>query len=248
MKGANGRQKTAVIIGAIATICGVLGLILSSTLIKDWIIIGYGVRAISKIRIAGISLTIFGIVFTLISSIPIMKAARRQKRQVEQEARSAQNRSRVLRNYAQDSANPDFTRRRLEQLANETPELTGLVDRCMEQMDIMDTLQLKQEALIEANDARYLSDTVDVLNNVERRICRNFRNIINLCIAAESADSLDARKIDKYLKDNGKKLSDTKELLKASADWINQYNTDEDSDRSEVENWIAVIRESLKEG
>jgi len=236
-----------VAVGAILTACGVLILALASTVMKNWIIIGYGVRALGKVRLVGICLTVLGAVFMAICAIPLIKATRRQKQQLDRKRQSAQNRSRVLADYAQDSTNPDFTRKRLEQLQDEIPELEDLVMQCLEQMDAMDVLQEKQNALIEANDARYLKDTVSVLNNVERRICRNFRNVINLCIAADSVESLDTEKVNKYLRDNRKKLSNTKELLKASADWINQYNAGEDGDRSEVENWITVIRNSLRE-
>lgn len=227
--------------------CGVLTLILSDTLLKDWIIIGYGVRALGSVRTVGIAIIVVGTIFVAIRIVPILKVLRRQQKQREREVTSARNKTRVLDDYAQDSENPDFTRKRLEQLRVETPELNDLVASCLDQMDQMDAIQEKQNALIEANDARYLKDTVAVLNNVERRLCRNFRSVINLCIAAESVDWLDKFKVEKNLSDNRKKLSDAKELLRASVDWINQYDNDADSDRSEVENWIAVIRNSLKE-
>lgn len=247
MKGANRQHVTMVVVGAILAACGVLALALSSTVMKDWIIIGYGIRVLSKVRLVGICLVALGAMFMIICAIPLIKATRRQKQQLDQRRQSAQSRSQVLANYAHDSTNPDFTRKRLEQLQDEMPELEDLVMQCLEQLDTMDVLQEKQNALIEANDARYLKDTVSVLDNVERRICQNFRNVINLCIAADAIESLDTEKVNKYLRDNRKKLSNTKELLKASADWINQYNAGEDGDRSEVENWITVIRNSLRE-
>jgi len=248
LKGANRRQSAKVIVSTILAACGILVLILSNTAIKNWIIIGYGVRALSKVQLVGGCLTIFGVVLMVISSIPLIRATRKQKQQLDQKLRSEQNRSRVLADYAQNSTNPDLARKRLRQLQAEMPELEDLVIQCLDQMDTMDVLQEKQNALIEANDARYLKDTVSVLDNVERRLCQNFKNVINLCIAADSVESLDEKKVYQYLKDNRKKLSNTKELLRASADWINQYNAGEDSDRSEVENWIAVIRDSLREG
>lgn len=240
------RRLIAMKISLVFAVSGFLILTLSSTILKDWIIIGYGVRFLGKVQLVGQCLSFMSSACVIIYGIPVIKAAREQKKELEQKMRSVQNRSRVLADYAKDSTNPDLTRRRLQQLQDEIPALEDLVMQCLEQMDAMDALQEKQNALIEANDARYLKDTINVLDNVERRICQNFRNVINLCIAADSAESLDEKKVNKYLKDNRKKLSNTKELLKASADWINQYNADEDSDRSEVENWIAVIRDSLR--
>lgn len=237
------RTNKVLIANIVICAAGVLALILFSTLLKDWIIIGYGVRAFGMARRVSSCVAGFGIGGSLAQGLRLFMANKKQRaRQAEK-----RNRSRVLADYAKDSTNPDLTRRRLQQLQDEIPALEDLVMQCLEQMDAMDALREKQNALIEANDARYLKDTINVLDNVERRICQNFRNVINLCIAADSAESLDEKKVNKYLKDNRKKLSNTKELLKASADWINQYNADEDSDRSEVENWIAVIRDSLRE-
>lgn len=247
MKGATKPQIASFLLGSLMVIGGILVLILSNGLFRDWIIIGYGVRALGPVHGMGIAIIAIGCVLMAIGGIPMLKTRRRQQQQQRRAKLSAQTRSRVLTDYAQDSENPEFTRKRLEQLSAETPQLEGLVTKCLKQMEMMDKLQAKQDALIEANDARYLKDTVMVLNNVERRLCRNFRSVINLCIAAESVERLDATKIERKLDDNRKKLDDAKELLKASADWINQYDSDADSDRSEVENWIAVIRDSLKE-
>lgn len=247
MKGVTRLQIVTFWLSFLIIACGAIVLILSNSLLKDWIIIGYGVRALGSIRIVSIIIIIIGTIFLIIRSVPIAKALYHQKEMQERAIISAKNKSRILNDYAQDSENPDFTRKRLNQLAAETPELSDLVTKCLDQMDAMDAIQAKQDVLIEANDARYLRDTVLVLNNVERRLCRNFRSIINLCIATESTRCLDNEKINRKLDDNQKKLDNAKELLNASVDWINQYDDDASSDRSEVENWIAVIRDSLKE-
>lgn len=247
MKGVPKLQVASFLFGVLVIISGILILVLSSGLLKDWIIIGYGVRALGPVRIVGVVVMIVGAIFTLVRGMSIIKMIGQQKQQQKRRELSEKAKSRVLNDYAQDSENPEFTRRRLKQLRTETPELENLVERCFDQMDAMDNLQEKQKALIEANDARYLKDTVVVLDNVERHLCRNFRNIVNLCIAAESVKQLDVDKVERRLMDNQKKLDNAKELLRASADWINQYDTAVDGDRSEVENWIAVIRDSLKE-
>lgn len=247
MKGLTKLQIVTFWLSFLIIACGALVLILSNTVLKDWVIIGYGVRALGSVRVIGITIIVIGVIFLIIRSVPIIKVLCHQREMQEREAVSARNKSRILNDYAQNSENPDFTRKRLKQLVIESPELEDLVAKCLNQMDVMDTIQAKQNALIEANDARYLKDTVVVLDNVERRLCRNFRSIVNLCIAAESGDCLDNQKIEQKLDDNQKKLDAAKELLNASVDWINQYDSDADSDRSEVENWIAVIRDSLKE-
>ena len=232
----------------IATIVSALILILSHTAFKDQLIIRFGVREIKNVYNIEIGFLIAMIAFALVRAIKFFKMQSHYRRGREQEREQQRQQAQVLTDYAEDSSNPVFTRRRLEQLWREMPDLEDLIKRCLDQMDRMDKLQTKQEVLIETNDARYLKDTVTVLNNVEGRICRNFRTVINLCVAAEDPRYLDMKKINKSLNDNEKKLSDTQELLKASVDWINQYNADSsNNDRSEVENWVAVIRDSLKE-
>lgn len=233
---------------AIALVIGIMLLILSRTVLKDQLIIRFGVRAIKHIYTFEFSFSVIIAIFTVWRAVRFWRLQSQNKRRQAQKHEQAKQQAKVVTDYAEDSSNPIFTRRRLQQIAQEMPDLEELIGQCLDQMDRMDKLQMKQEILIETNDARYLKDTVVVLENVESRICRNFRNVINLCIAAEDLKHLDMKKIQKSLDDNEKKLSDTQELLKASVDWINQYNTDsQNSDRSEVENWIAVIRDSLKE-
>ena len=44
---------------------------------------------------------------------------------------------------------------------------------------------------------------------------------------------------------NAKLLSQAKELLKVSAEWIDKYNGQEVPDRSLLDNWIRVIRDTI---
>lgn len=62
----------------------------------------------------------------------------------------------------------------MQQIAQEMPDLEELIGQCLDQMDRMDKLQMKQEILIETNDARYLKDTVVVLENVEVESAETF--------------------------------------------------------------------------
>lgn len=229
-------RKKILRVGIIATVLSALVLILSGTLLKNWIIIGFGVRFYSGILIVEATIVGFAAVFTLGCSVPLLKEKLHKKQS-----------SQILTRYAEDSENPELAKARLTQLVKELPWTQEIVQQCQEQMRTMDTLQARQETLIKANDAVYLKDTVEVLNNVERRLCRNFQSIINLCIVASSNGGSSAGKINKLLVDNQDKLKNAAELLRVSADWINQYNADSDTDRSEVERWIAVIQTSLRE-
>lgn len=244
------KKKTQVwlFLSGLGVICiSTIALLVSCTVLKNWIIISFGVRTLSTVYVGELIVLGLSFGFTIARSIPFIKISASRKREKERQLAQSKQRSQVLTNYNEDSENPEFTRKRLHFLQNEMPGLDNLVERCLGQMDRMDGLQARQEVLIETNDALYLKDTVAVFDNVERRICRNFRNVINLCIAADSSDALDMGKIEQILSDNDKKLSDTKALLQASVEWINQYNADNTDDRSEVESWIAVIYASLKE-
>lgn len=241
------RRPASFLFGVIA-LSGSIGVfVLSNTFFKDWIIISIGIRAFQLIKIGEMVAIVVSTIFSGVSGIPLIVAMHTRKREQEQKLAQKEKKSRILADYAGDSTNPDFTRERLDQLWQEMPGLEDLVERCLGQMDRMDRLQDRQRVLIESNDARYLKDTVAVLDNVERRLCRNFQNIINLCIAADDIGHLDMKEIERNLSDNEKKLENTNELLKASAKRINQYNAgDDESIWNEVESWITTINESLK--
>lgn len=240
-------RRAGLRIGWSLLVGGILVSILCSTTLKDWVIISFGVRQLGVIQLITRLVAVGGGILIGWNGLAFMRIWMAEKQAETQEQAEQQERSRVLQDYVEDNTNPDFTRRRLEQLQLEMPQFEDLVEKCLDQMDRMDRLQAKQQLLIEANDARYLKDTVAVLDKVERRICQNFRVVINLCITADD-EPLDMKQINRSLEDNEMKLGDTKELLKASVDWINQYNADGNiTDRSEVENWITVIRNSLKE-
>lgn len=248
MAGGKGRRQVWLFLCSIGVaLLGILMTLLSGTVLRNWIIIEFSIRSLKLAYIAGGVVTIGGLGSGIVNSVPLIKAKSLQRREWELELAQQRRRTQVITDFAENST-PENTRKRLEQLKEEAPKLEYLIARCLSQMDVMDLLQEKQGSLIRTNDALYLKDTVAVLDNVEGRICRNFRNIINLCIAADSPDNLDIEKVDWYLEDNEHKLTDSKELLKASADWINQYDMDgAKGDRSEVENWIKVIRDSLRE-
>lgn len=242
------RELSSFLFGLVILCTSALISILSNTLLKDWLIIGFGVRTFRLIRIGEFGIMALCAIIVGINGIPLMIDVLLRKHKQEQELVQKRQRSQILADYTEDSTNPDFTRKRLLYLREEMPGTEDLVERCLEQMDNMDRLQAKQEFLIRANDARYLQDTVAVLDNVERRICRNFQNIVNLCIAADRIERLDMKEIEKYLKNNQKKLDDTSELLTASAKRINQYNAGDDQKVwDEVRSWIETIRSSLEE-
>ena len=151
--------------------------------------------------------------------------------------------------YAKDSLNPEKTRMRFEQLRRNNPALSGLIDRCLTQMDTIDSYQARHKSLLDANEAIYLEDTIEVIDNSERRMCRNFRNIINCCILVENTDkgeeALDQGIINASLADNEDELRSVETLLKYSVAYINNYNRNGVSDRRELDAWLKVMKDSM---
>lgn len=241
------KLKKAIMPGLIFAVIGLIIVVLATTVLQSPIIIRFGVRAFKFIEAFGTGVIIGGLGLAVICSIPVALRWITQKHQQYQERTQLNQQTQIRTKYAEDSTNPDLTRKRLLQAQGEMPEFQGLFGQCLEQMDRMDALQLKQNRLISDNDASYLNETENVLNKVEGRICQNFRNIINLCIVAGTMDQLNTTKVRKILEGNEEKLQAAKSLLEASVEWVNKYNADNDNDRSEVERWISVIHNYLKE-
>ena len=78
-------------------------------------------------------------------------------------------------------------------------------------------------------------------------MCRNFRNIINCCILIEDtnqgAEELDAEIVDASLADNEEELKAVSTLLKYSVSYINNYNRNGVSDRSELDAWLKIMKQ-----
>lgn len=238
-------------LGMFVALIGFMGFALSSWIMKDWLIIGYGIRAQLGIRRITSLLLIIGGACICGSGFLRLRAMRRERKTAELQAQEMLQREEAEKEAIRRENSLDSMpiRLQMQRLQNQMPLLANLFDTCFRQLDRFSSLQKKQQALIASNDASYLEETVGVFDNVERRICKNFRNIMNLCIASgDTMGDPSMYDIDQYLDDNDQRLDEVYELVKASAEWINQYNNGTDNNYSEVENWIAVIRESLREG
>ncbi|MBQ2605120.1 MAG: hypothetical protein VZR27_07025 [Acutalibacteraceae bacterium] len=194
------------------------------------------VAATGAVSLAG------GTAAAVVSSVKKQNSTKLLESELESERKS-------FSDYAQDSLNPEKTRVRFEQLRKNNPSLGDIIDKCIIQMDKMDSFQSRQQSLLDANEAVYLLDTVEVIRESERRMCRNFRNIINCCILVEDSTSdvseLDYDVIDSSLNDNEEELKSVSTLLKYSVTYINNYNRNGVKDRSELDAWLKVMKESI---
>ncbi|MBR1534809.1 MAG: hypothetical protein IJ639_10610, partial [Ruminococcus sp.] len=236
-------------LGYILAILGLVGLGMVSAA-SSTLIVSLGIRTVAALHTASFVMIGAGAVSAAGGTIPLITKrikARNNDRLIESRREAD---SKKLTEYAKDSLNPEKTRIRLEQLRRNNPNLSDLVDKCLNQMDRIDTYQARHKSLLDANEAIYLEDTIEVIDGSERRMCQNFRNIINCCILIEdtdsSADELDYQIINSSLADNEEELNTVATLLKYSVAYINNYNRNGVKDRSELDAWLKVMQASME--
>ena len=214
------------------------------------LIVSLGIRTVGALSVASYAALGLGAVAVIGGTIPAItdKIKLQNTNRMLQSTRQTDTKN--MTEYAKDSLNPEKTRIRLEQLKRNNPSLTGVVDRCLAQMDRIDTYQERHKSLLDANEAIYLEDTIEVIDGSERRMCQNFRSIINCCILIEdtdgSADELDTDIIEASLSDNEEELSAVSTLLKYSVAYINNYNRNGVRDRSELDAWLKIMKKSME--
>ena len=181
--------------------------------------------------------------------ISLLKDIVRDNAVIEKQRQDIFTDKKITEDYQKDSGDAINTRRKLLQIKNTCPGYASLMEKCLSHMDRIDELQRRQKELITQNEAIYLTDTENTLDRVEREICLNFKGIVNQCIiAGETGDEskLDMDKVMDIIKRNRELLTQSKELLKVSADWIDEYNSRGKGDRSLLESWIKTIRDTIE--
>ena len=242
--------KALRVLGIIAAAAGLIGIGVG-VFKTSAMIVALGVGTIKAIAAASYITLGAGVALTAAGTIPaVVGSIRRQNdNRLLESRRQAEQKN--FSEYAKDSLNPEKTRVRLEQLRKNNPKLSNLVDCCYEQMDRIDTYQARHRTLLDANEAIYLEDTVEVLDRSEIRMCQNFRNIINCCILIENTDKgteeLDQRIINAAFADNEEELKSIATLLNYCVAYINNYNRNGVSDRSELDAWLKIMKSSMGE-
>ena len=227
---------------------GIIGLAVGLTA-PPALIVAIGIKGVSTVTAlsgvvtgTGMLSLVGGTTAAVVNSVKKQNSTKLLESELESERKS-------FSDYAQDSLNPEKTRVRLEQLRKNNPALADVVDKCITQMDKMDSFQSRQQSLLDANKAIYLLDTVEVIRESERRMCRNFRSIINCCILVEDSTAdvseLDYDVIDSSFNDNEEELKSVSTLLKYSVTYINNYNRSGVKDRSELDAWLKVMKDSI---
>ena len=135
------------ILGAILLALGLAG-VLMTNLATSSLIVSIGVRAIEGLKVAGFIVAGVGALTAALGFVPdVKRLIASSNSQKLLDGKNAERRK-TFDAYAKDSLNPLKTRERLADLKESNARLTGLVDRCLAQMDRMDKLleQMKKAA------------------------------------------------------------------------------------------------------
>ncbi len=231
------------ILGIILSVAGILTIVLSSTVLKNWLAIGFNIRVFRRIRRIGLSLALLGTPFVASGAGMAVLQASRERRQLLKWREQREAQSQLLAKYAKKITDPNLIREVLMMIQDGLPGSKDLIERCFKQIQQMDKWQEKQQFLIQANDAYELNETVEISNDIKRRNCRAFRSIVNLCIAADSFKDLDMTKVNKRLQANDERLKCVRKLIQNSVDLINDDEAGDDT----VTRRIQALNESIRE-
>ncbi len=234
-------RKPIYSVGGIIMLVGASLVVITKILLEDALIISLGIRMVRALQRGAVATVLVGGIVSAVAaalSIKDVLSVRRERNRQEIE------RQRLVEIEAANL--PNVIRQRFMRL-KQRKSFSDLVLVVFSQLDQIDVLQARQSELLQINDAAYLQKTVAVVDEIERKICKNCQYIHNLCLVASDWEHSDQDKIVKLLNDNKRKLQDVRELLELSADLINKRDIDESKDLSELESWIETIQDSLKE-
>lgn len=118
------------------------------------------------------------------------------------------------------------------------------------QLDMMDEQQEKLSRLLRNNGADALSNTEDVLNEVEQYLCKSVRKVINYMDVANPSNPSDTvrvrEQVEKCHADLQQQLQQVQEFLFAMADYLNSQG-DDDNSMQMLEIYKATIMNSIRD-
>jgi hypothetical protein len=213
------------------------------------LIVSVGVRPIETWHTIAITTTAIAGTATVLSFIPYVQKTIKLK-QLNGKNRQMldakiENDKQTFDDYAKDSLNPVLARKRLLNLLEHNPNMSQIINLCIEQMDKMDRYQGKLQTLIDANEAIYLNDTISALDNAEKRMCKNYRSIINCLMLFEDGNETmtdsDNDIITKATTANNEELEAVGKLVRYAVNYINNYEQNGVEDRSELDSWLRIM-------
>ena len=128
--------------------------------------------------------------------------------------------------------------------------LAGEMRQIHIQLDLMDEQQEKLSRLLKNNGADALSNTEEILDQVEQHMCQSVRKVINYMDVASPERQEDVKKVLEKLyachADNQTQLQQVQEFLFALADFLNTQG-DNDNSAQMLELYKSTILDSIKD-
>lgn len=109
--------------------------------------------------------------------------------------------------------------------------LVAYIETCKNQLEAMDEEQRKLNCLLENNGANNLSDTKNVLDQVEQYMCKCIRKVMNYMQVADPNTDLTVlqTKLNACATDCQKQLDQVKEFLFIMAEFLNKQGGDDNT-------------------
>jgi len=196
---------------------------------KDSIIMYHGIRMFRTLKLLACSFCVGSGLATTGSTILYIRNVRRQMQleaqdlQVIDEQKQIEAQRQARLSVSKD-IDPQDLRRELSEQMTSWNGFDEMIDQCIAQFDKMDSYQERFHKLLTDNGANTLSDTEDVVNQVEQYMCRNVRSVVNFMMVADADESgkssLDT-KLTNCITENQKLLDQTRDFIYAMTEFLN---------------------------
>lgn len=252
MEGRNKKLKGYAVAALVAMVL-IIAALIYVLLNKDYIIMYYGIRTQRLLKNVLIILAAASVLCNVVVQGVLYFRHRKLVQEIaENEILNEENAEAERRKNAKLSVRGDLDARTVKELLIE--ESRGrwsfayeLIYGCVEQMEQMDSYQERLKNLLMNNGAEALSNSEDVLNQVEQYICRNVRNVLNFMEVADDDSSDEVRvRLIKCKEENQKLLNETRDFIYAMADFLN--NQSGKADMGMLERYRNTILDSIREG
>lgn len=239
--------KLLVILFVLSVLFTVMSIVLKNTLI-----INFGIRKYRSLNMFLFCITAVAGIAALVLYIPViihnLKLSdffphSNRKRQGEDSSDTA-------RPYENGKFHNSILQDVLQQYRIQWKSQSVLIYELSNQLQKMDNLQERLHRLLVNNDVSILSDTEDVLDQVEQYLCRNIYNCINYMEVYDPGSPSDTdamhNVMDITVQKNDEKLKNTQEFMLALTEYINRQNG-ADNDTSMLDTYKNTILQSLTE-
>ena len=125
-----------------------------------------------------------------------------------------------------------------------------LTDECIRQFEGIRDYKKRLHVLLENNDAAVLSDTEDMLADVEQHMFRNLRKVINYLSVADPKNEEDVRRTNEIMEEcirlNHEHLTQVQDFIYALTDYLN-HQGESGTDMNMLEVYKNTILQSIGE-